>query len=39
MTKTQLRGRWLIYLIGERGEPPGSVEASDEKTAIAAAIE
>jgi hypothetical protein len=31
--------RWTIYLIRKRGELLGSVEAPDEKTAIAAAIE
>ena len=39
MAKTKLRDRWLIYLIRKRGELVGSVEASDEKAAIVAAVE
>ena len=39
MAKTKLRDRWLIYLIRERRDLLGSVEALDEVAAIAAAIE
>jgi len=39
MAKTPKIHRWAIYLIRKKGELLGSVEAPDEKAAIAAAIE
>jgi len=39
MAKTPKIHRWAIYLIRKKGELLGSVEAADEKAAIAAAIE
>jgi hypothetical protein len=39
MAKAPKLHHWRIYLIRKKGELIGSVEAPDEKTAIAAAIE
>ena len=39
MAKVPKLHHWRIYLIRKKGELIGSVEAPDEKTAIAAAIE
>jgi hypothetical protein len=39
MRENPVSKRWAIYLIRKRGELLGSVDAPDEKAAIAAAIE
>jgi hypothetical protein len=39
MVKATKLYHWKIYLIRKRGEFIGSVDAADEKSAIAAAIE
>jgi hypothetical protein len=39
MARAAKRCHWKIYLIRKRGEFIGSVDAADEKSAIAAAIE
>jgi hypothetical protein len=39
MAKVPKLHHWRIYLIRKKGELLGSVEAPDEKSAIAAAIE